>query len=85
MAHTYVIISAVNIGGDVCQITATVDGLGPVTITPWLSLINQQPNTTSVKNIIAPMLLNAAIAAGFIAATAPAAVPSVTSAGTFTQ
>lgn len=85
MANTYVIISAVNSGNDLCTITATVNGFGPVTITPWLSAINQQPNTSAVETFIAPKLLAAAIAAGYIAATAPTIVPSVTAAGTFSQ
>jgi hypothetical protein len=85
MANTFVILSAENIGNDVCQIVATVNGLGPVTITPWLSLINQQPNVLSVENLIAPMILKAAIAAGLIAPTPPVTVPSVTAAGTFSQ
>lgn len=85
MAHTYVILSAVNSGNDVCTITATVDGLGPVTITPWLSAVNKLANTSAVESFIAPMLLDAAITAGLIAPTASASVPSVTAAGTFTQ
>jgi hypothetical protein len=82
MAHTYVITSAVNSGGDVCTITGTVDGF-PVTITPWLSLINQQPSTVAIQNLIAPLMLAAAVANGNIAAVAPSTVPSVTAAGTF--
>jgi hypothetical protein len=83
MAHTYIVLTAVNSGGDICTITGTVDGF-PVTITPWLTAINQQPNTVAVQNFIAPLMLAAATTAGNITVV-KTTVPSVTAAGTFTQ
>jgi hypothetical protein len=50
MAHTYIVLTAVNSGGDICTITGTVDGF-PV---------------TAVQNFIAPLMLAAATTAGNI-------------------
>jgi len=83
MAHTYVVLSAVHVG-DIMTITGTVDGF-PVTINPWFSAIAGLPNTTAIQNFIAPLMLNAAIAAGEIPSPTGTAVASVTAAGTFTQ
>lgn len=85
MAHTYMITSAVNSGNDICTITGTVDGFS-VTITPWLSAVTKFPSTAALQNFLAPLMLAAALAdpkSGF--APAPATVPAVTMARTFTQ
>jgi hypothetical protein len=83
MAHTYVVLTATHIG-DILTITGTVDGF-PVTISPWFSAIASLPNTAAVQNFISPLMLAAAVANGSILPVAGTTVPSVTTAGTFTQ
>ena len=84
MAHIYKILTAVNSGNDVCTIMGTVDGF-PVTITPWMSAITKFPSTVALQNFLAPLMLAAAMANGSIVSTAPASVPTVLAAGTFSQ
>jgi hypothetical protein len=88
--HVYVVSQATAIG-DVATIVGTVDTVpssGPVPVTVQLSLsailqANTANGITAVKNLVAPVMLAAALGAGLpaLANTAVTQLPT----GTFTQ
>ena len=81
--HTYVILSATS-QGNTCTITGTVDGF-PVTIALQMDVVTAQPSTSALQSVLAPLMLQAAIATGKVAPDVQPTVPAVTIAGTFTQ
>jgi hypothetical protein len=88
--HVYVVSSATAVG-DVATIIGTVDTVpssGPIAVTITMSLsaltqANSSGGITAVKNLVAPQMLQAALANG-LPALAPAAVTQLPT-GTFTQ